>query len=375
VTASSIAARSRADSSSRSPAAVVPPGDVTAARNAAGPSSLWASNVAEPSSVCSTSFSDTSRVNPTSTPASIIASATRKTYAGPDPDRPVTASSADSLTVTTIPTAPSKRDARSRCWLVAWRPAAIADAPNPTSAGVLGIARTTGRPGASASNDAIVTPAAIDNTRVSGRSEVSAASRLAATSPGLTATITTSASATAHAGLGTTRTFGKSRSSSRRRSASTSATDSASGSHPPSSSPPSSAEPIFPPPISAALVISPRVMGPTDASFARVAAQPPSWCRSCASDALQAPHRGNTDHEDGPEEPSRSPRTSPNGAASPAPRARQLHFRLATAEATVALGSEAAQDLLSHLDKLSDVHHPRRNAIPTATWNHRSTSS
>ena len=66
-----------------------------------------------------------------------------------------------------MPTAPSKREASSRCDSVAWRPAAIADAPRPTSAGVFGIARTTGRPGARASSDAIVTPAAIDSTRVS----------------------------------------------------------------------------------------------------------------------------------------------------------------------------------------------------------------
>ena len=141
----------------------------------------------------------------------------------------MTASSADSPTVTTMPTAPSKprRRARDACRRRDGR-RAIADAPSPTSAGVFGIARTTGRPGTSASSDAIVTPAAIDSTSVSLRSDDSAACRLAATSPGFTATITTSASATAHAGLGTTRTFGNSCSSSRRRSASTSATASSS---------------------------------------------------------------------------------------------------------------------------------------------------
>ncbi len=54
LTASRIAARRPCASSSRSPAAVVPPGDVTAARNASGPAGPCASNVAEPSSVCTT---------------------------------------------------------------------------------------------------------------------------------------------------------------------------------------------------------------------------------------------------------------------------------------------------------------------------------
>jgi hypothetical protein len=50
-TASRIAARRPRASSSRSPAAVVPPGEVTAARNASGPESSRASSVAEPSRV------------------------------------------------------------------------------------------------------------------------------------------------------------------------------------------------------------------------------------------------------------------------------------------------------------------------------------
>ena len=109
-------------------------------------------------------------------------------------------------------------------------PAAIAAAPSPTSAGVFGIARTTGRPGTSASSVAIVTPAAIDSTSVSlAERRLARAASAAATSPGFTATTTTSASATAHAGLGTTRTFGNCCSSSRRRSASTSATASVVG--------------------------------------------------------------------------------------------------------------------------------------------------
>ena len=54
-TASRKAARTPRASSARNPAAVVPPGDVTAARSASGPSSPWARSIAEPKSVCSTS--------------------------------------------------------------------------------------------------------------------------------------------------------------------------------------------------------------------------------------------------------------------------------------------------------------------------------
>ncbi len=129
----------------------------------------------------------------------------------------------------------------------------------PTSAGVFGIARTTGRPGTSCSMVAIVTPAAIDNTSVPESSAGSAVSSVAATSPGFTATTTTSASATAHAALGTTRTFRNCCSSADRRSPSISAIDTSSASQPPSSSPPTSAAPIFPPPSSATRDIDPRV--------------------------------------------------------------------------------------------------------------------
>ena len=61
LTASRIAARRPCASSSRSPAAVVPPGDVTAARSASGPDGSWASSVAEPSRVWTTSLLATSR--------------------------------------------------------------------------------------------------------------------------------------------------------------------------------------------------------------------------------------------------------------------------------------------------------------------------
>ena len=79
ITASRNAARTPARSSSRRPAAVVPPGEVTAAFSAAGPSSLSESSFAEPSRVWKASVSAMTRGRPASTPASAIASATRKT--------------------------------------------------------------------------------------------------------------------------------------------------------------------------------------------------------------------------------------------------------------------------------------------------------
>ena len=91
--------------------------------------------------------------------------------------------------------APRDRGGR-RC---AWVPAAIAAAPSPMIAGVFGIARTTGRPGAAASSAAIVTPAAIDSTSCLGPSAAPAALERVGDVAGLQAHDTTSASATAHA--------------------------------------------------------------------------------------------------------------------------------------------------------------------------------
>ena len=58
---------------------MVPPGEVTAARSAAAESFVSVSSLAEPSSVCAANVSDVARSSPTSTPASISASATRNT--------------------------------------------------------------------------------------------------------------------------------------------------------------------------------------------------------------------------------------------------------------------------------------------------------
>ncbi len=69
---------------------------------------------------------------------------------GPDPDRPVTASSIDSGTRTTVPTAPRIDSAQVEVGLGGAGAAAMAAAPAPTRAGVLGMARTTARAGAGA---------------------------------------------------------------------------------------------------------------------------------------------------------------------------------------------------------------------------------
>jgi hypothetical protein len=127
----------------------------------------------------------------------------------------------------------------------------MAETPARTSAGVLGIARTTAWRGSEVSSVASVTPAAIERIVAPSASAGAALSSAEGTSWCFTATTTTSASGTAHAGLGTTWTPGKAVSSTRRRSASTSATARASDSHPASSSPATRASPMRPPPNSA----------------------------------------------------------------------------------------------------------------------------
>src|SRR6185312_10920494 len=67
----------------RTPAAVVPAGEVTMARSTAGSSPVSASSLADPDMVSTTRVRLTSRVSPICTPDSMRASATRKKYAGP----------------------------------------------------------------------------------------------------------------------------------------------------------------------------------------------------------------------------------------------------------------------------------------------------
>src|SRR5262249_48036124 len=156
-------ARTPACSSARNPAAVVPPGEVTAARNASGPSGDSASNRADPSSVWVASVAAVGRGSPASTPASTSASATRKTYAGPDPDSPAPAPRAPPSPRPPAPPPPSPPSPQAGPPPPAASPGAPAAPPPPTSAGVFGIARTPGAPGASAASSlSIVTPAAID---------------------------------------------------------------------------------------------------------------------------------------------------------------------------------------------------------------------
>ena len=64
-------------------------------------------------------------------------------YAGPLPERPVTASICASSRITVVPTESKMRLAAFRSSSVACPPAAIAVAPAPTRAGVFGIVRMT----------------------------------------------------------------------------------------------------------------------------------------------------------------------------------------------------------------------------------------
>src|SRR5262245_22500799 len=75
------------------PAIAVPPGDVTMSLSRPGCSSVSSNSLAEPITVCAARRCALRRESPTLTPASASASRMRKMYAGPEPDRPVTASS------------------------------------------------------------------------------------------------------------------------------------------------------------------------------------------------------------------------------------------------------------------------------------------
>src|SRR3954467_5626551 len=91
-------------------------------------------------------------------------------YTGPEPDRPVAASSADSGSVTTRPTDLKTASAFARSFSLAWAPAAIAVAPASTRHGVLGIARTTAQSARRALLiAAVVMPAITEITRWSLR--------------------------------------------------------------------------------------------------------------------------------------------------------------------------------------------------------------
>jgi hypothetical protein len=131
----------------------------------------------------------------------------------------------------------------------------------PTVAGVFGMARITGVPGARApSSVASVTPAAIDSTRSVPTSATAA--HTAGTSPGFTA----SSVPCDGAGSPTTDTPGSASWSASVRAASFSTTRTSAAAVPDRSSPPTRASPIFPPPMTwstamAGNLPSPRPVG------------------------------------------------------------------------------------------------------------------
>ena len=258
----------------------------------------------------STSSVATSRVSPTSTPASIIASATRKKYAGPEPDKPVTASSAGSPTRTTIPTAPSRRSARSRCSAPACVPPAIADAPMPDE---------RGRVGHRADDRAFGHQCLDRRDRHSRpRSRARACRRRARATRSRGSRRHRRASPRARrrrrrrpprprsARPGSSRRAVRVRRGAHRRSP---RSTSASASHPPSRRPPTSAAPIFPPPSNATRDIA------AEGNRHRRDDNP--------SDGANRAVRTRSRTSSGPRNLRVELRTSPNGADPPAPRARR----------------------------------------------------
>ena len=193
--------------------------------------------------VSNASVSARSRGSPASTPASAIASATRNTYAGPEPDRPVTASSADSLTRTTAPTP-------NRISSAHWR--SCSSAADPGAIAVDARADQRRRVRHRAHDGQGRADRGLDRPRGDPRRhrEDPPAPRLdrglcgAATSTGLTAR-TAPAAAT---GASATVTPGYLSVSSSRRASTTSDTAKSSAGRPSASNPPSSASPMRPPP-------------------------------------------------------------------------------------------------------------------------------
>ena len=127
---------------------VVPPGDVTLSFSRPGCSPVSSAILAAPNTVCAASCRAASRGSPIFTPPSASASMMRKTYAGPLPLRPVTASMSRSSTTTTRPT--DSKIARATCSssAVTCGPQDSAERPACTTDGVFGMHRTTRTPGA-----------------------------------------------------------------------------------------------------------------------------------------------------------------------------------------------------------------------------------
>ena len=120
------------------------------------------------------------------------------TKAGPEPERPVTASRWCSSTTTATPTASNSARACSRSESVACGPRASAVAPAPTRAGVLGIVRTMRTPAPSLrAMAAMGTPAAMEMTSFLASMAGAISSSSSSITCGFTASTTMSACAAA----------------------------------------------------------------------------------------------------------------------------------------------------------------------------------
>src|SRR6266850_35978 len=128
-------------SSAAMPAIEVPPGELTMSLSAPGCMPVSSKSFAAPRTVWVASVIAVIRSSPIRTPPSASDSITMATYAGPEPDRPVTASISSSSRTTTRPTALKISPAASRS--SGSRPSAFAMAvtPSRTRAGVFGITR------------------------------------------------------------------------------------------------------------------------------------------------------------------------------------------------------------------------------------------
>src|SRR5262249_10659162 len=136
--------------------------------------------------------------NPAAMPALAMVSASRNTYAGPEPDTAVTASiRASSLTHSTLPIAASRSDACLRWYAEICAFATATLTPRPIAAAVFGIARTIAVPkGNDFSRNPIVRPAIIESTSVDFSTYLARGCNVSGALCGFTA-ITTALAATA----------------------------------------------------------------------------------------------------------------------------------------------------------------------------------
>ena len=220
--------------------------------SASGPSSLCASSVAEPSSVCATSCAATGRGRPTSTPASVSASATSITYAGPgtrqagDGVEFVLADAHDDADRSEQPLGKLEvvvgrgRAGRDRRRAEPDERGRVRHRPHDRPAGCARFERRDRHAGRDREHQRVL------GQRRQAPLRASPARRPASPRPRRRRRRRPPTRR-----LGTTRTLGNRCSSSRRRSTSISATPIWSASQPPSSRPPTSAAPIFPPPSNA----------------------------------------------------------------------------------------------------------------------------